>query len=54
MDGPACAADTGVSKNRATVIRVRVIKRVQLHADLTILAKLSGALSRTRSVPLAA
>jgi hypothetical protein len=54
VDAPACAADTGVSKNRATVIRVRVIKRVQLHADLTILAKLSCALSRASALPLAA
>jgi Transposase DDE domain len=34
-------------------LRVRGIERVQLHADLTILAELSCALSRARSVPLA-
>ena len=33
-------------------LRVRGIDRVRLHADLTILAKLAGALAR--SVPLAA
>ena len=32
----------------------RGIERVQLHADLTILAKLACALSRARAVPLAA
>ena len=35
-------------------LRVRGIERVQLHADLTILAKLSCALARARAVPLAA
>jgi IS5 family transposase len=35
-------------------LRVRGIKRVQLHADLTILAKLSSALARARAVALAA
>jgi hypothetical protein len=35
-------------------LRVRGIERVRLHADLTILAKLSSALSRARAVPLAA
>jgi len=35
-------------------LRVRQIERVRLHADLTILAKLSCALARTRAVPLAA
>jgi len=35
-------------------LRVRGIERVRLHADLTILAKLSCALSRCRSVRLAA
>lgn len=35
-------------------LRVRGLERVQLHADLTILAKLSCALSRARAVPLAA
>jgi len=35
-------------------LRVRGLERVQLHADLTILARLSQALSRARAVPLAA
>jgi transposase len=35
-------------------LRVRRIERVRLHADLTILAKLSRALARARDVPLAA
>jgi hypothetical protein len=32
-------------------LRVRGIERVQLHADLTILAKLASALARARAVP---
>jgi hypothetical protein len=36
------------------LLRVRGIERVQLHADLTILAKLACALARARSVRLAA
>ncbi len=35
-------------------LRVRGLERVKLHADLTILAKLAGALVRARAVPLAA
>jgi hypothetical protein len=35
-------------------LRVRRVERVRLHVDLTILAKLSCALARTRAVPLAA
>lgn len=35
-------------------LRVRGIERVRLHADLTVLAKLACALSRARTVPLAA
>jgi hypothetical protein len=35
-------------------LRVRGIKRVRLHADLTILAELSSALPRARGVALAA
>ncbi len=35
-------------------LRVRGLERVQLHADLTVLAKLACALSRARAVPLAA
>jgi hypothetical protein len=35
-------------------LRVRGIERVRLHADLTILAKLSCALAKARAVPLAA
>jgi hypothetical protein len=34
-------------------LRVRGLERVRLHADLTILAKLSCALARARAVPLA-
>jgi hypothetical protein len=39
---------------RLAPLRVRRIDRVRLHADLTILAKLSCALVRARAVPLAA
>jgi hypothetical protein len=35
-------------------LRVRGLERARLHADLTILAKLSWALARARAVPLAA
>jgi Transposase DDE domain len=35
-------------------LRVRGRERVQLHADLTILAKLACALARARALPLAA
>src|SRR6266566_2965400 len=35
-----------------TPLRVRGIERVRLHADLTILAKLSYALARARAMPL--
>jgi hypothetical protein len=35
-------------------LRVRGLERVRLHADLTILAKLSCALARARAAPLAA
>jgi IS5 family transposase len=35
-------------------LRVRGLERVQLHADLTMLARLGQALSRAREVPLAA
>src|SRR2546423_5482596 len=35
-------------------LRVRGLERVQLHADLTILAKLSCALARVLAAPLAA
>ena len=35
-------------------LRVRGIERVRLHADLTMLARLSLALARARAVPLAA
>ena len=35
-------------------LRVRGLARVQLHADLVMLARLSLALSRARAVPLAA
>jgi hypothetical protein len=33
---------------------MREIERVRLHADLTILSQLSGALNRARDVALAA
>jgi hypothetical protein len=35
-------------------LRIRGLERVQLHADLTVLAKLSCALARARAAPLAA
>ena len=35
-------------------LRVRGLERVKLHADLTILTKLSCALARARAAPLAA
>jgi hypothetical protein len=35
-------------------LRVRGLERVQLHADLMMLARLSQAFSRTRAVPLTA
>jgi DDE family transposase len=35
-------------------LRVRGLAKVQLHADLTMLARLSQALARARAVPLAA
>jgi hypothetical protein len=35
-------------------LRVRGLERVQLHADLTILARLALALNRAQAVPLAA
>ena len=35
-------------------LRVRGLERVKLHADLTILAKLSCALARARAAPIAA
>jgi hypothetical protein len=35
-------------------LRVRVIERVALHADLCILARLASALARARAVSLAA
>ena len=35
-------------------LRVRGLERVALHADLTMLARLSLALARARAVPLAA
>ena len=37
-----------------TPLRTRGIERVRLHADLTMLARLSQALARARAVPLAA
>jgi hypothetical protein len=35
-------------------LRVRGLERVQLHADLTILTKLSMAMVRARAMPIAA
>ena len=35
-------------------LRVRGLERVQLHADLVMLGRLAQALTRARSVPLAA
>jgi hypothetical protein len=37
-----------------TPLRTRGIERVALHADLTMLARLSQALARAQAVPLAA
>jgi hypothetical protein len=37
-----------------TPLRVRGLAKVALHADLTMLARLSLALARARAVPLAA
>jgi hypothetical protein len=34
-------------------LRVRRLPRVQLHVDLTILARLASALAKARAVPLA-
>jgi hypothetical protein len=42
------------SKPTAFAARVRLIERVRLHADLTILAKLSCALTRAQLLALAA
>jgi hypothetical protein len=39
---------------RLALLRVRGIERVRLHADLTMLARLSLALAQARAVPLAA
>jgi hypothetical protein len=38
----------------STPLRVRGLTKVALHADLTMLARLSLALARARAVPLAA
>ncbi len=50
------AIEFGRVKNEWALLplRIRGLERVQLHADLTILAKLSCALARARAVPLAA
>jgi len=37
-----------------TPLRIRGLRRVRLHADLVMLARLSQALARVRAVPLAA
>jgi hypothetical protein len=36
------------------VLRVRGLRKVQLHADLVMLARLSQALNRHQNVPMAA
>jgi hypothetical protein len=53
---PPWNANSAVYKGEWALLplRVRGLERVQLHADLTILAKLSCALAKTRAVPLAA
>jgi hypothetical protein len=52
----AVEREFGRLKNERALLplRVRGIERVQLHADLTILAKLACALARSRTLPLAA
>ncbi len=52
----AIEREFGRLKNECALapLRVRGLERVRLHADLTILAKLSCALARARAVPLAA
>ena len=52
----AVAREFGRLKNEygLTPLRVRGIERVALHADLTMLARLSQALARARVVTLAA
>jgi hypothetical protein len=52
----AVERESAGSKNEWALapLRVRGIGRVRLHADLTILAKLSCALARARVVSLAA
>jgi hypothetical protein len=55
--GPrAVEREFGRLKNEWALLppRVRGLERVQLHADLTILAKLSCALARARAAPIAA
>jgi hypothetical protein len=51
-----CRAGVRTAQERWSLLplRVRGLDRVQLHADLTILAKLASALARARAVPLAA
>ena len=52
---PSSASSAGSRTNgRSLPLRVRGLDRVKLHADLTILAKLACALSRARTVQLAA
>src|SRR5205085_1187416 len=53
---PLVEREFGRLKNEWALLplRVRGLDRVQLHADLTILAKLACALARARAVPLAA
>jgi hypothetical protein len=52
----AVEREFGSLKNEWAILplRVRGLERVKLHADLTVLAKLTYALSRARAVPVAA
>ena len=54
--GPGSPSEVGWFKNEygVTPLRVRGRERVALHADLTMVARLSLALARARAVPLAA
>jgi hypothetical protein len=54
--GAAVEREFGRLKNECGLspLRARGVERVALHADLTMLARLSVALARARAVPLAA
>jgi hypothetical protein len=51
---PECASGRLKERVGALPLRVRGVERVQLHADLTMLATLACALARARAVALAA